>query len=88
MRATSIVSVMSSRVDYFLTRDEVAARIRAARKSKRTHHIARMLLIGWYTGTRPGATLALRWVPSSDGGMAQPGQRGAAPPRRDGEDHQ
>jgi integrase len=56
------------RMDYFLTRDEVAQRIRAARRSTRTHHIARMLLVGWYTGTRPGATLALRWVPSPTAG--------------------
>jgi integrase len=57
-----------ARMDYFLTRDEVAARIHAARRSTRTHHVARMLLIGWYTGTRPGATLALRWVPSPSAG--------------------
>jgi integrase len=56
------------RMDYYLTRDEVAARIRAARKSKRTHHVARMILIGWYTGTRPGATLALQWLPSPTAG--------------------
>jgi integrase len=56
------------RMDYYLTRDQVAARIRAARKSKRTHHVARMILIGWYSGTRPGATLALRWVPSPTAG--------------------
>lgn len=56
------------RLDYFLTRDEVAMRIRSARKSRRTHHVARMLLIGWYTGTRPGATLALQWLPSATAG--------------------
>jgi integrase len=57
-----------ARMDYFLTRDEVAVRLRAARRSKRTHHIARMLLIGWYTGTRPGATLDLGWLPSPTAG--------------------
>ena len=56
------------RLDYFLTRDEMAMRLRAARKSERTHHVARMLLIGWYTGTRPGAILALRWLPSPTAG--------------------
>jgi integrase len=61
-------SKAASRTDYYLTRTEVAARIRAARKSVRTHHVARMLLIGWYTGTRPGATLALRWIPTATAG--------------------
>ncbi len=56
------------RQDYFLTRDELAVRLHAARASPRTHHVARMLLIGWYTGTRPGATLALRGVPSPSAG--------------------
>ena len=56
------------RMNYFLTRDEMATRLRAARKSKRTHHVARMLLIGWYTGTRPGAILALRWFASPTAG--------------------
>jgi integrase len=56
------------RMDYYLTRDEVAMRIRAARRSRRTHHVARMILIGWYTGTRPGATLNLGWLPSPTAG--------------------
>lgn len=61
-------SKAAPRMDYFLTRDEVAMRIRAARRSPRTHHIARLLLIGWYTGTRPGAMLGLRWLPSPTAG--------------------
>jgi len=56
------------RLGYCLERSEVAARIRAARKSPQTKHVARMLLIGVYTGTRPGAILALRWIPSIDAG--------------------
>jgi integrase len=56
------------RLGYCLERSEVAARIRAARKSPLTHHVARMLLIGIYTGTRPGAILALCWLPSIDAG--------------------
>lgn len=56
------------RKDYWLTRDQVAARIRAARKSARTAHVARVLLIGVYTGTRPGAILDLKWLPSAIGG--------------------
>ena len=55
------------RQDYWLTRKEVAQRIRVARRNKRWRHVVRMLLIGCYTGTRPGATLKLRWVPSIDG---------------------
>jgi len=54
--------------DYWLTRSEVAARIRAARMNARTAHVARQLLIGVYTGTRPGAILKLMWMPSPIGG--------------------
>lgn len=64
----TLPSMASPRTDYFLTSQELAARIRAARKSKRTRHVARMLLIGWYTGTRPGAILGLRWLPSPSSG--------------------
>ena len=56
------------RMDYWLSRDEVARRIRVARKHPQTRHLARMLLIGVYTGTRPGAILALRWLPSPNNG--------------------
>jgi integrase len=56
------------RTDYWLSRDDVAARIRAARRSPRTRHIARLILIGVYTGTRPGAICRLRWLPSTTGG--------------------
>lgn len=57
-----------TRQDYWLTRDQVAARIRAARRGKQAKHVIRMLLIGVYTGTRPGAILKLRWLPSTTGG--------------------
>ena len=51
-----------------------------------TRHVARMLLIGIYTGTRPGAILALRWLPSIDAGwfdldagvLVPDGQRGSS----------
>lgn len=56
------------RLDYWLTRRQVADRIRVARKDPNLRHIARMLLIGVYTGTRPGAMLNLRWVSSVEGG--------------------
>ena len=53
-----------ARKDYWLSRSEVARRIRLARKNMQTRHIARVLLIGVYSGTRPGAILGLRWLPS------------------------
>lgn len=56
------------RQDYWLTRDEVAARLRACRRLPRCRHVARVLLIGVYTGTRPGAILGLKWLPSTTGG--------------------
>jgi integrase len=56
------------RSDCWLTRTEVAARIRAARSSPRLRHVARLILIGVYTGTRPGAILGLHWLPSTTGG--------------------
>lgn len=64
----SLPAKAPQRQDYWLTRDEVAARIRAALKSARTRHVARQLLIGVYTGTRPGAILGLMWMPWPAGG--------------------
>lgn len=52
----------------WLTRDEVARMIRAARASRKTAHIARFILLGVYTGTRPGAILRLQWHPNTGGG--------------------
>lgn len=51
----------------FLTRDEAAALLAAARRL-RLLHIARFILIGLYTGTRHSALLSLRWLPSPDAG--------------------
>lgn len=56
------------RKDYWLTRNEVARRIRLARKHGQTRHLCRFLLIGVYSGTRPSAILALRWLPSPSAG--------------------
>jgi integrase len=42
----------------WLTRSEVAKLLWAARK---TPHLARFILVGIYTGTRPGAILNLQW---------------------------
>lgn len=58
----------AQREDYWLTRDEAAARIRAARARPDTAHVARLILIGLYSGTRPGAILKLGWLPSTTGG--------------------
>jgi hypothetical protein len=49
---------------YFWTRQEAARRVRAARRRPETHHLVRLILIGLYSGTRLGAMLRLRWVPS------------------------
>lgn len=57
-----------TRQDYWLTRKQVADRIRAARRGRQAKHVIRMLLIGVYSGTRPGAILKLRWLPSTSGG--------------------
>lgn len=57
-----------ARVDYYLTRKEVADRIRAARRLRKCKHVIRALLIGIYTGTRPGAAQRLHWIPSTNGG--------------------
>lgn len=68
--ALPIISVPArapQRQDYFHTRQEAAARVRAARRLG-LEHVKRQLLIGYYTGTRPGATMRLHWMPSPAGG--------------------
>lgn len=57
-----------ARTDYWMERDDVARRIRVARKNVQLRHVARALLIGVYTGTRPGAIFALKWFPSPENG--------------------
>lgn len=57
-----------AKTDYWLTRKQVADRIRWARKLPKCGHVVRLLLIGVYSGTRPGASMALWWVPSTVGG--------------------
>lgn len=52
----------------WLTRDEAAKLLRAARRSKRGKHLARFILIGLYTGTRKDAILGLRFAPHVNGG--------------------
>ncbi len=53
--------------DRWLTREEAAALIRAARRTG-NHHIARFILVSLYTGTRKAAVLSLQWVPNFAGG--------------------
>jgi integrase len=57
-----------SRPDYWLTRKAVAARLRVARRHGQTRHLVRIILIGVYTGTRPGAIFRLKWLPSPSEG--------------------
>lgn len=54
----------------WLTRRDVAALLRAAWRNDLARHLARLILIGVYTGTRSGAMMQLRWVPSTAGGWA------------------
>jgi len=68
------------RPDYYLSRKEAAARIRAARSSPRLHHVARLILIGippWRHSQAAVATI-------SYGGLVRSGERNPAPPRRRG----
>jgi integrase len=56
------------RVDYYLTRSDIAARIWAARRNPKARHLVRALLIGIYSGTRPGAIRRLMWVRDAENG--------------------
>lgn len=64
----SMPAKAAPRTDYWLTRSELAARLNAARKLPYARHVGRVLLIGYYSGTRPGAILGLRWLPSASHG--------------------
>lgn len=52
----------------WLTRQEVAKLIRQARKSRRTRHVAKFILVAVYTGTRSTAILNLGWRASKECG--------------------
>lgn len=64
----------------YLTRFEAAALLWAClgwemagdrwirRRDQKRTHLARLVLIGLYTGTRPGAILGLQWMANSEGG--------------------
>jgi len=52
----------------WLTRQEIAKLLRAARHEKQCGHLIRLILIGLYTGTRLTAILNLQWIPNVNGG--------------------
>ena len=54
--------------DRWLTRGEVAKLLRAAYRNPRSRHLARFILVAYYTGTRSEAILRMRFMPSVDGG--------------------
>lgn len=72
--------------EVYLTRSEAAALLWAAlgwektgtgpnaywrrRRDQKRSHLARLILIGLYTGTRPGAIKRLQWIRSTTGGWA------------------
>lgn len=64
MPAVTLPAKRPARQGYWLTRAEVARRLWSARHRPELHHACRLLLIGVYSGTRPGAILGLRWLPS------------------------
>jgi integrase len=50
------------------SKSDAAARLRAARRSPKTRHLCRLILIGLRTGSRPGAIMKMRWVSSAHAG--------------------
>jgi integrase len=81
----------------YLTRKEAALLLWAAlgwekqkdgtwkrRRDQKRTHLARLILIGIYTGTRPGAVLKLQWIRSTTGGWVDL-ERGVIFRRADGE---
>jgi integrase len=56
------------RREEWLTRNQAAALIWAAWRNPDARHLARFALIIFYSGTRPGAVLKLKWCASEQGG--------------------
>ncbi|OYQ31467.1 hypothetical protein CHU95_20155 [Niveispirillum lacus] len=53
----------------YLSRQEVAGLVKAARRDRRTRwHLPLFVLVGYYTGRRKDAILSLRWEPNAEGG--------------------
>jgi integrase len=86
--------------EVYLTRSEAAALLWAAlgwekvgsgdnaywlrRRDQKRSHLARLILIGLYTGTRPGAIKALQWIRNTSGGWVDL-ERGVIFRRAEGE---
>lgn len=68
----------------WLTRQEVARLLRAARNEKQCGHLVRLIMIGLYTGTRLSAVLNLQWMPNTTAGHVDL-DRGVIYRRADGE---
>ncbi len=68
----------------YMTRQEVAALLRACRSNPKWRHLVRLILIGVYTGTRSGAILDLQWMPNTAGGWVDL-ERGVIYRRGEGE---
>lgn len=66
--AVTLPAKRPPRQGYWLTRSEVARRLWLSRRRPDLHHACRLLLIGVYSGTRPGAIMGLRWLPSTSSG--------------------
>ena len=54
--------------DRWLTRDEAAKLLRAARRNPKARHLCRFILTAIYTGTRSESILGLRFMPNAAGG--------------------
>ena len=54
--------------DRWLSRDEAAKLLRAARRNPRGRHLARFILVALYTGTRSEAILRMQFMPNTEGG--------------------
>lgn len=56
--------------DRWLSRDEAAALLRAARTADqgKSRHLCRFILLGLYTGTRHDAINKIKWLPTTEGG--------------------
>ena len=52
----------------YLTRSEFARLLWAAYRGEKSKHLARFLLVSFYTGSRKSAVLALQWMPNTMGG--------------------
>jgi hypothetical protein len=67
MPAVTLPKKPDPREGYFLDRKRLARRLCVAWRRLETCHIARMILLGLYSGSRLNAMLRLPWVPSFTG---------------------